>query len=765
MTPPSITANPNKEGVYQMKGAKGAAGIPYSNVRSALDSGYTFANDQEHGRYASDYRADPGGTGGGASVLGLLNDDGTTSDTEYMKNAAKGFKQTADETAGTIERGVRKIPGVGPWLGEHAGLDTQIAKDEASAAAPVGPGGGVGRFGENATEFAVGDAELKYLGEGLTGLVKGANYADKLKIIAPILKQAAAHPALARALGTAIRSGVVTTAQAGAHGATGEEALEAGAEGAGAGGVADLALGAAGRGMQRFGAKTAPAVENIAGQDVQTLASQRPGTGPRGDITAQEVPAVGRAQQAAAPKVFQSVAQRATYDALEEANKGRVVTPPITDPARMLPAPEGSKPYSFTLPGTGTQESTAGEIAQPAAKRAQAAFKSPSYVTSSAPAATVAGVEGSSGADIATSTARQPAHDVITGGGDLQVASPEEAQMHLSRLNAIIENPPRGTSAAQLKDITAARDSLQDQLGMYHAHQRTLPNFAPLDSAKAAGGVGTFADAEDQMQNAAQPIYNKLDEATNGEYSKLNLKRAAAGKSGNLDKKFEIEDQIDKLVDAAPGITPAERQQATTLWAKSKVVGALNNVVESAANVNEAYASQVAGGRVLSGAKLQNNLNKVIAKYGRPRIESVIGEDGMQNMTRMADLLRSPAGSNMRQITQNIYHGIVTNVLHAKVGATVGGIGGYIAGHALGHGIMGAEGGALVGAKAERWVLQQAATNPRVGQLLDYAARNAVNPKIYTPLIAAEILRSQRNGEQPPENNDPGSAGYQEPNQ
>jgi hypothetical protein len=758
-SPASLTANPNHEGVYQMKGANGAAAIPYSNVRSALDNRYTFANDQEHGRFVSDYRADPARIGGGARPLSMANDSGNTTDAQYLRNAAGGAKQAATETFRTIEHGIRNIPVVGEELGKHAGLDEQIARDDKTIAQPADEGAGVGRLAENVGEFAVGDAELKYLGEGLTSLVKGANYAEKLKAVTPILKAAAAHPALAQALGTAIRSGLVTAGQAGAHGATGEEALEAGAEGAGFGGAADLALGGVSRRMSGFAAKTAPAVEDIAGQDVQTLASQRPGTGARGDVTTAEVPKVARAQQAAAPKVFQSVAQRATHDALEEANAGRV-NPTITEPSRLLPAPEGSQPYKFVIPGTGTEATTAGEISQPAAKADQAAFKPPTYTTSSAPKPAMPGVEGSTGADIATSTPRVAAHDILTGGGDLHVTDPETAQMHLSRLNDLVDNPPPSVKGPQLKAITAARDSLQDQLDMYHAHERTLPNFLPIDSAKAAAGVGTFGEAEDQLQNAAKPIYQKLDEATNGEFNKLNLKRAAAGKRGALDQKFEIEDQIDKLVESAPGITPAERAQATQLWSKSKILGSLNDAIESASNVNEAYAKQVAGGRVVSGSKLQNNLNKLVTKYGRPRIESVIGEDGMQNMTRMADLLKTQPKGAMQQMTLNIYH----NLLHGKVGAAAGGVAGHFAGTALGHGLGGYEGaaaGALMGAKAERYVLQLAATNPRVGQLLDFAARNAVNPRIYAPLISAEILRSQRNEPKPPVT-DPGSAGYQE---
>lgn len=56
---PIETLNPQKEGLYQMKGPSGskAYGIPYSNVQPLLDQGYSFSNDDEQKRHDKDFKA------------------------------------------------------------------------------------------------------------------------------------------------------------------------------------------------------------------------------------------------------------------------------------------------------------------------------------------------------------------------------------------------------------------------------------------------------------------------------------------------------------------------------------------------------------------------------------------------------------------------------------------------------------------------------------------------------------------------------------
>ncbi len=437
----------------------------------------------------------------------------------------------------------------------------------------------------------------------------------------------------------------------------------------------------------------------------------------------------------------------------------------ITNPARLLPAPEGARPYPFTIEGTGTTEESIPAGTTPRAKQTGTEFvpgkgsataaKSEPYAGEGAfkygddePLPPVNDQEPFQGPThkepiLQYLTGLKPGETAgstsVTGAGDLVAADPETAQEHLSRLNDLVDNPHPDTSPAVLKAQTQARDNLQEQLDMYHTYQRTLPNFQPVNALRGAQSVQTFGDAADQIQNAARPIYQKLDDLTNNEFSDLNYSRNAAGKRGDFAQKRKLTASITDLIDKTPGITDQERQQASRLWSKASVLDAINDVINHAANVDKDSAEVVTGGRVLRGVRLQNGFKNLIDDYGADRVDSVIGKEGRLGLVRMSNLLNTPkAAEGFKGLSMSVMH----NMAHGKVG---GAMGAYI-GHQFG-GWEGAVVGSAAGAKAERWLLQQAATNPHIGQLVDYAVRNNVTPKVAAGLISSAIIQEN----QPPQ--------------
>jgi hypothetical protein len=101
---PDLSANPNHEGLYQMRGPDGkTVGIPYSNVTAAAKQGNVFASDAEHDRYLKDFgyavaQKDPylqslkPSLGGTASAVG-----------GELKNVVSGLKQVFAPPQGVIE--------------------------------------------------------------------------------------------------------------------------------------------------------------------------------------------------------------------------------------------------------------------------------------------------------------------------------------------------------------------------------------------------------------------------------------------------------------------------------------------------------------------------------------------------------------------------------------------------------------------------------------------------------------------------------------
>lgn len=665
------------------------------------------------------------------------------------------FGQQASEAWQGIKKGgAETISNLGKLFHPMSGSDAldlapeTAKKIHAASAAPI-PDTIAGKTGyglENIAEFALGDEA-----------VKGMTVAEKFAHLTPLLKTLEKYPRIQEAVQTGLRTMGVGTAQAAAHGADPSQALTSGAVTGVTGGALEGGIQALGA----FGERTAPALENIAGEDVKTLASQRPGTGPRGDVKISEVPKEGAKQQAAAPRIFRNLAQRATREGLEEANQGRRVANQITDPARMLPAPEDAQPYPFTIKGTGaiSEETPAGSTPRTKqigteyapGKGSGTAAKTEPYNEGAfkygddEPLPPVDDREPFQGPThkepiLQYLTDLKPGEETgstkVTGGGDLVAAGPEAAQAKLSQLNDLVDHPPEGATPGQINGFTKARDDLQEQMDMYHSYSSTLPHFPEIQSNAAAEGVSHFGDAADQLQNAARPIYQKFDQATNGTFNTLNRARASAGARGDFTAKFDYEKQIDDLIDNTPGISQSDRTQATKLWNRSKVLDSLNDVVNHAANVNDRYASQATGGRVLSGVRMQNGMQQLIKRYGTTRLENVIGREGMENMTRISDLLNTPkATAGLKGMSMSVLH----NVMHGKVG----GFAGAYLGHQLG-GYEGAVAGAYAGAKAERWMLQMAATSPRVGKLLDYAVRNNVTPKTAAALISSAMIQENQ---------------------
>lgn len=176
----------------------------------------------------------PSGSNGSQSGS---TDDGGSFGENLANGAAKGF----DSTMLGAEKGIRAIPGVGPWLGQHAGLDEQIQHDTPIANQQThGVGGAVGYGGETLMEFMMGDEALKGLSVADRALAAGKT----LKIVekSPRLMQALKLGSSQIAKGAA-RAGVVQAGQtlARTQGDVGES-LKEGAEGAATAGVVGSAL-------------------------------------------------------------------------------------------------------------------------------------------------------------------------------------------------------------------------------------------------------------------------------------------------------------------------------------------------------------------------------------------------------------------------------------------------------------------------------------------------------------------------------------------
>jgi hypothetical protein len=713
----------------------------------------------------------------GKAVTSAPPDDDTL--LGQTQEAIAGVKKGVNETGLTAMKAIHAVPGVGTFLDNHTKFGDTMKETQQNADAPVDTiAGKTGYALENIAEFMGGDEALKGLG-----------YAEKLAKIAPFLSKISKSPRLMEALNVGIRQMGVGAGQAAAHGASAGDSATSGILTGVVGGAADLAFPALGSGMRSLLEKIRPSTTEIAGEAIPELASQKPGAPKVASkaATISDAPATAEAQQQGTQRAVTNIAQKATKDALEKVNAVRVKPTAITDPARLLEAPEAT-PFEFHIAQPPPTEEPTGDLLQDPSTRYRqtgsrvvegkgsgnmkpsAKFDAGNY-HGLQPFGIPDNPEAATPPETATVSHKEPTWEVrqynnesapgqtprtdnATGGGTIVTTDPQLAQGTLTRLQDLKDSATfRDMTPEQQERVNAAHKSLQEQLGMYHASRTVspngMPNFEPVNIDQAIGHVTNFGEAADQIQASVKPIYQKLDDVSGGQFTALRNQAKAASKvmfqPGSIDAydkaleaKQAADDGIQELFTRYGGkVNRAELTSANSAWRDSKVLDNLHATVEgSFKGAPKGISDSLGTNRILRGNTLESRLNRLLQKTPQADIERVIGKDGLENLYRVSNLLKTPETAVK---TTSAARAIGLHILQrTSKGAVAGGMLGAIVGHPWA--------GAAIGAGAEdatRFVMRQAAINPRVGMMLDRAVRHNVNPKIFAPLVAAAIQQNQ----------------------
>lgn len=665
----------------------------------------------------------------------------------------------------------------------------------------------VGAVGEQVLELVGTEGLLKLVGPGAKIARAGSRVietTEQLKQAQQVAGTLSQNPKIAGlvALGLkASKDAATIGAQTYAHTEDPTQAAEAAAFG----GVVSGGVGIAARGL----AKIAPRTVAIGGEQMPALADQLNEAGKPMDTGARGAPAVARAQQQGAQNVIRNTAAQATATALDKINQTRPVYAAIGDTGRMLTAGEagaaqapsyaystsgrmstgagaaeagGGSPFTFTLEGapeptsttTGPITTPAEEIprthtSMPAERSAEDVEQSrigaePEYIQPSGPGGAISERTGRSWVErrtpgyMHTNPAVEGPEDVAGGGGNLQTTDPGEAEGWLRQLEDIQAAPEYGQlPQGQQSAIEAQRQKLTEQLGLYHSSPYAQ-RFAPVDIGAAAGSVRTFGDAATQIEAAAKPVYNTLDRVSGGEFNKWKeiAKRATtAMRSPGSEEAFqnaqtkynEAQGEINDLIDRHRGqVSTQDYMTAKNAWRDSSRLNELHGVFEGMMNGVTAEESDQGLTRVMTGRakRLESYLGK---DTNREQLEQLIGKDGITNLKQITLLLSK---ANTSRATQDVAKNTLSELYgHARMGGAGGAIGGMVA-HTMG--VPWYEGMVAGATTAEgiRMVLRYASTSPRVGNMVEYAVRNGLNPQHYAPLIARTIAEPFQQQEEAP---------------
>jgi len=644
------------------------------------------------------------------------------------------------------------------WLDPKSGIGARIAGHLRDASTwlktgsePEGFWEHVGAIGEQILEYVGTDGLLKMAGSGVRATELGARAvtaADHLKQAQQVATTLQQNPRLAGLAAIGLKASQ-DAATMGAQTYIHTEDPTQAAIGAVMGGGTSAVMG----GAQSYLSRIAPKNLTIAGEEMPALASQVNEAGQPIDTGAIGAPGIARAQQRGAQKVIQNTAAQATAQAIDQINQTRPIFEATQDASRMLPAPETAQPFTFKLETPG-EEGTTGKMAQSAAKvPGRAAFKEPQFTTASAPTREPirpggpTAAEGQTGADIRSATTPEAKADV-TQAGNLQTTDPKEAQSWLRGIEDFQSTPEHAKlSPAEQARIEARRATLQEQLGLYW-NSPYPQRFMPANIWDSIENVRTFGDAADQIHSVAEPVYQRLDQVSDGNFNKYKEAAKQAEKimrSATSVEAYESAAQrlsdankaIGDIIDKNAGeVSRADYLAAKNAWRMGSRMDELHTHFERMMNGVTMEESDQGLTRVMTGRAKQLEAYLAVGT-NREQIEQLIGKEGVTNLKRITLLL---AKAN----TSRTVHDVVLNVaneLHQVI--RTGGIPELVAGgisSKLGAavGIPGYQ-GFMAGALGARAVLRIAATSPRVGNMVEYAARNGISVQHYAPLIARAI--------------------------
>lgn len=707
---------------------------------------------------------------------------GTGGEEDPLARFSSGFYKSVKSGLGGILDMISRPPAVKTAFDPQAATEVSPAQQHVQDAAqwlrsgsePDGFWEHVGALGEQALELIGTEGLLKMAGPA-RGAGQVAETTEKLKQAQQVAQALKLNPKLAGLVAVGIKASKDATllgSQTLVHTEDPTQAAIAGVTG----GAISGGIGAAGELIKNI----APRTVRIAGEEIPVLKSQLNEQGLPTDTGAERAPAIARAQQRGAQAVVRNTAQRATAAALARINEGRPEFGATQEPERLLAAGEGAQPFKFTLEGPGTETAREGALTHPAeeiprthtglpAERGpedvtqERIGTEPEYLSPAGAGEDWAQRQGRSwverripgylnpGADV------EGAEDVARGGGNLETTNPLEAESWLRQLEDLQQTPEHGKlSSADQAAIETQRKSLSDQLGVYY-NSPYAQRFAPVDVPGATSTVRTFGDAAAQIEAAAKPVYAVMDRVSGGDFNRW---KGAARRAEEMMRRpiseeayqnaqsnlREANAKINDIIDSNRGaVSNQDYFTAKAAWRDSARLNELHAVFEGMANGVTTEESDTGLTRVVTG-KAKQLENYLADGNNREQLEQLIGKDGVANLKQMTLLLSK--ASTARQTASVLGH--VAHQLHyaARSGAILGGVGGEMLG---GHWAQGAAVGAGTGAAIAgiRMVLEHAATSPRIGQMVEYAAKNGINPQIYAPLIARTILEPFQRQEEP----------------
>lgn len=272
---------------------------------------------------------------------------------------------------------------------------------------------------------------------------------------------------------------------------------------------------------------------------------------------------------------------------------------------------------------------------------------------------------------------------------------------------------------------------------------------SPQQTENALNTTHDLTGTVRRQQEVLKPIYDNLNEATDGKFRELNSQVQSAkslARAGDPEAVAAYKNKLaemDDLLDKVPSI--AGRKD---LLQRVKDVWYQNNIIDDFAgkwdkNMNGAPgASKVANEqRGMNGNGLMADIQSTIKTYGRDRVEKGLGADRLaewENIARwnQTNAKRKAFNMGVQEIASNLpKQSGITPFGKRATAMVAGGIVGHLAGASP---YMGALGGEAT-YEATHAVLNAIKANPKIAQNFMFALESGASSAKYGPFIATMI--------------------------
>lgn len=620
----------------------------------------------------------------------------------------------------------------------------------------------VGDVGESVAELmAMPEVDVELAG------TKAATYGEKLAEAGKVAKFLEANPKLARVVRVGLdaakggaRSGAEMAAQTAAKtGGDPEETIKTGIEGAaigaplaGAGGVVREVRGALNE--LRGGTR------EVAGASLPTMASGKLNLPNMDDVAVD--PASAGADQA-----IGNIAKTGVRNSLARTLADRpIVREPVSDPARMLPMPEGQK-AGFRVATTEPEET----VTQPSQEGRTALenwFQTPEMETARPGSVQFQPPEGGG-------TVERGGGGHLIIGDDGQASSVARARYMLNTYDRILEDPESFNQLGIRQQDFMLRnyDDLKEQVRRYDDFAASQPHFPAPDVADAVANSHDLGSAGQQLLDIHGAFWKKADELTGGEFGLLDKQRKALqtsirGTSSTTDRLskindlMDVNDKLDQVFDKyRTQFSPAEWKTAKEGYQDGKALQELHNVMEAGFNgiTKEEAASRPGLQRVFDpGKQFNKTLDKLYQKRGDV-LDRTIGQEHMTDLKQLTQLFQTSERREASKTLLNYVGAAIRRHKYAIGGVTGGGLA-YGLPHGIGAGLeavgLGSLGIAAAGTVTGtlHYITDQLATNPAFAKRFVYAATNKVSPRIAAPLLTSMLLNSNQQPKPKTSNNE-----------